>query len=475
MARASGRAVQLSNQVKQRSFLSTLLRADIKAVDIDPEPWYNPFASNMSPPTHAQRRRAQRYYLPASLMRAGTSKGLFIHQKNLPPAREDWTPWILAAMGSKNNDQRQIDGVGGATSTTSKVAVVSPSSRPGIDVEYTFIQVAVGKECLDFSGNCGNIASGIGPFAVEEGLVETQSGQSHVDISIYNTNTGKQLVETVELDEEGHYVDDGDYMMPGVATPGSEVKVAFIKPAGSMTGQLFPTGERSEQLAVSAPRHGVLPFEVRASFVDAANPFVIVDLATMPRGLTATSDHYLDLVEDVRRAGAVRMGLAKDVQAASQVKGTPKMAFVSAAKQPEAGEPQADVLVTAMSMQKPHPSLQLTGAVCLGAAACIPGTVVHDILSRGRYLTDLLTPEGSISPGQGSEGEDGKSATSLEFHGEDLTQLVKRKNVRLAHSSGQIEVDVVLQSHLDGDVDVESCSVSRTARKIFDGRVIVSL
>jgi 2-methylaconitate cis-trans-isomerase PrpF len=274
-----------------------------------------------------RKRTRHRHQLPASLMRAGTSRGLFIHQKYLPESQQAWKPWILAAMGSKNNDARQIDGVGGATSTTSKVCVVAPSTRPGIDVEYTFIQVAVGKESLDFSGNCGNMASGIGPFAVEEGLVRATPGESHIDVSIYNTNTGKKLVETVELDDEGHYYDEGDYMMPGVRTPGSEVKVAFVDPAGSMTGKLFPTGKCSEMLQVAAPRNGVVPFEVQASFVDAANPFVIVDATTMPLGADAALPGYLDLVEDIRRSGAVQMGLAPSVEAAALVKGTPKLAY----------------------------------------------------------------------------------------------------------------------------------------------------
>jgi len=113
-------------------------------------------------------------------MRAGTSKGLFIHRRHLPATQEDWSPWILAAMGSKNGDPRQLDGIGGATSTTSKVAIISPSRRPGVDVEYTFAQVAVGKHKVDYSGNCGNIASGVGPFALEEGMVQARPGQKSV-------------------------------------------------------------------------------------------------------------------------------------------------------------------------------------------------------------------------------------------------------------------------------------------------------
>lgn len=133
---------------------------------------------DVEPPVIERRRK--RYVLPAVLMRSGTSKGLFIHRGHLPTAQDTWASLILAAMGSKNSDPRQIDGVGGATSTTSKVAIVAPSQRPGIDVEYTFAQVAVGRDRVDYSGNCGNIASGIGPFALQEGLVRPKPGQRQV-------------------------------------------------------------------------------------------------------------------------------------------------------------------------------------------------------------------------------------------------------------------------------------------------------
>lgn len=135
----------------------------------------------LSPPLQAPRK--QRRTLPAVWMRAGTSKGLFLHQRDLPPKREQWTPIILAVMGSQDADPRQLNGIAGATSTTSKVAVIKPSSRSDIDVEYTFVQVSIGSPTLDFTGNCGNIASGVGPFAVDEGLVQPRPGQKKVSCS----------------------------------------------------------------------------------------------------------------------------------------------------------------------------------------------------------------------------------------------------------------------------------------------------
>jgi hypothetical protein len=133
--------------------------------------------------THSRPTKKVRSSLHAVLMRAGTSKGLFIHRHHLPASQSDWVEPLLAVMGSQNSDARQIDGVGGATSTTSKVAVISPSSRPGVDVDYTFVQVAVGQNAVDFSGNCGNMCSGVGPFALQEGLVQVKPGDKTVGLS----------------------------------------------------------------------------------------------------------------------------------------------------------------------------------------------------------------------------------------------------------------------------------------------------
>lgn len=469
MAKLFSKALSTVQHVSQRAGLATITTPCNNGLPLDVPLSPFPVTSTMIAPDciPSQKRVRQRHQLPASLMRAGTSRGLFIHKKYLPPSQQDWKPWILAAMGSKNNDARQIDGVGGATSTTSKVCVVEPSTRLGIDVEYTFIQVAVGKESLDFSGNCGNMASGIGPFAVEEGLVEAQPGQTHLDVSIYNTNTGKRLIETVELDDEGHYFDEGDYLMPGVKTPGSEVKVAFVEPAGSMTGKLFPTGKRVEQLQVTIPGGGPHQLEVQVSLVDAANPFVIVDASSIPADTEVGSEAYLDIAEAIRRAGAVRMGLASSIESAALVRGTPKIGFVSPAAPESDTKPSPDVFVRAMSMQKPHPSLQLTGAVCIGAAACIPGTVVHEAAGGTRNVTGLLTPDGSEPAGSESDCE------SVDGGMDPLG--ASRKKVRLAHASGQIDVDVRLHRDVNGEMTVESCSVSRTARKIFDGQILVSL
>ncbi|KAF7195529.1 putative isomerase YraM [Pseudocercospora fuligena] len=271
-------------------------------------------------------------------------------------------------MGSADSDPRQLNGIAGATSTTSKVAIVAPSSKPGIDIEYTFIQVSIGSPQLDFTGNCGNIASGVGPFAIDEGLVPVTPGRDTINVRILNTNTGRVLVETMEIDQVGHFAEDGDYTLAGTFSTGSTIGVAFEKPAGAMTGSLLPSGNTIDSLCI--PGTIVRPTcVVQASLIDAANPFVLVDASTLPAVLHDKDPHstfYLDFIEDVRRQGAVAMGLARDVQEAAKTRGTPKIAILSSGK----GEtsPEADLEVTAFSMGRVHGSLQLTGAVCLSTA-----------------------------------------------------------------------------------------------------------
>ncbi|KAL1653909.1 hypothetical protein SLS61_003694 [Didymella pomorum] len=430
--------------------------------------------------------------LPAALMRAGTSKGLFIHRHQLPASESQWAGPLLAAMGSQNSDARQIDGIGGATSTTSKVAVVSPSSRSDIDVDYTFVQVAVGQQAVDFSGNCGNMCAGVGLFAVQEGLARPASGERSVDVRIFNTNTSRVIVDTVQVDDDGFPLEDGDYVIPGVKGTGSEIKVAFVDPAGSMTGKLFPTSRRNETITVKE-RNGTT-FSVKASLIDAANPFVLVDASTLPAYLqTAKRDSsgYLEHMESIRRVGAVAMGLASSTEAAAKVRGTPKLALLSPAPA-ESARTEDDGLsiqVLAFSMGKPHPSLQLTGAACLAAAVCIEGTVAHSIsspshsTSKDRALADALSrrlttsehlPTPPSSSGQptreGSPASDGsEDGTSVASTPPSELQASERK-VRIFHASGGIDVGVVAASSDDWAV-VDRCSVSRTARRIFDGVV----
>ncbi|KAH7324008.1 methylitaconate delta2-delta3-isomerase [Rhexocercosporidium sp. MPI-PUGE-AT-0058] len=400
-----------------------------------------------------------RHVLPSVMMRCGTSKGLFLHRRDLPQDKSLWNNVLLAAMGSRDGDVRQLDGVGGATSTTSKVAIVSKSTRPGIDVDYTFAQVGVGSSKVDFSGNCGNICSGVGPFALDEGLVVPAAGQTEMEVSIFNTNTSRKIVETVKVGPDGKFCEFGDHRIGGVKGTASKIEVAFVNPAGSMTGKLLPTGLPQETLHASSTP-GIEPFTVNVSMVDAANPFVFVDASTMPKSwqsLDRNDPLALEIVEVIRRIAAVRMGLASDEISAAQVRGTPKIAVLSQAEPRAHDEATPDIHVTSYSMGKMHPSFQLTGAVCLGAAISIPGTVASDIAERQRYPTPPGTPE-----------EKFEEANSVK-------NACIEKEVVIEHASGEITARV--KSREDGmdGLAVESVTVSRTARRLFEGNVLINV
>lgn len=272
-------------------------------------------------------------------------------------------------------------------------------------------------------------------------------------VRVYNTNTDRIIVETVEVDENGEYEEDGTYTIPGVGTPGSEVKCAFVDPVGSMTGKLFPTGRQQEMLRVTRSSSiSTAPdlIDVRVTLIDGANPFVLIDstsISTVLKTLPSEIAQH-ELVECIRQQGAVAMGLAPSLEAASQTRGTPKIALIyPPLLSPDPKTPTPDLRVQAYSMGLPHPSLQLTGAVCIATALCAPGTVAAE-LSHRAVIDDGApgTPEESSSD---EEGEGGY------------------RHVVIAHSKGTIGVDIVLRS----DGQVGSCSVSRTARRLFEGRV----
>ncbi|KAF7719490.1 PrpF protein [Penicillium ucsense] len=352
-------------------------------------------------------------------------------------------------MGSAQANSRQVNGVGGATSTTSKVAIVAKSKRSHIDVDYTFVQVAPDQPKLDMTGNCGNIASGVGPFSLDEGLVKARPGQSEINIRIFNTNTEQVIVETVQVAPDGSSREDGEYELAGVPGTASPIKLAFVKPQGSMTGTMFPCGLKQRLLRVDSPTWGI--FSVRVSLVDAANPFVLVDASSLPvPKQTLQQDVHesglLAMVEDIRREGAVQFGLATDVLAASMIRGTPKIAFLSAPSAEDAND--ADIEVLSFSMGKAHPSLQLTGAVCIAAAMAIPDTVAWD-LARGKSLADV--------PKHGMSVANQEIATPVP--------------VGIRHPSGIIHTETVLEVDHTGDARVERVAVMRTARRLFEGNV----
>ena len=330
-----------------------------------------------------QEHRMDVVNLPVTLMRGGTSKGVYILEENLPANQEEWEPLLLRMMGSP--DKKQIDGLGGSQSVTSKVAIIKKSERDDADVDYTFAQVSVDKPLVSYKGNCGNISSGVGPFAIEKGLVNAEEGTTTV--RIYNTNTDKVIAADVTT-SNGHVVYDGEFQIAGVPGTASPIRLKFLDPAGTLGKGLLPTGDATDTLEIP----GFGPVEV--SIVDAANPLVFVKAETL--GLTGrelpdelnADEKKLELLETVRGMAAQKLGLTDDYKkSAWETPGIPKMTFVAKAEDyvtsdgKEVKKEDIDLLSRMMSMQKTHPSYAMTGAMCTAAAAVIPGSVVQQVLN----------------------------------------------------------------------------------------------
>ena len=321
--------------------------------------------------------------LPVTIMRGGTSKGVYILESDLPANHDEWEPLLLRLMGSP--DAKQIDGLGGSYSVTSKVAIIKKSSNPDADVDYTFAQVSVDKPLVSYKGNCGNISSGVGPFAIEKGLVEARDGTTTV--RIFNTNTNKIIAADVKT-PGGEVAYSGDFAIAGVPGTASPVKLKFVNPAGTLGKGLLPTGNVVDTLDV--PGFG----KVDVSIVDAANPLVFAKAKDI--GLTGKelpdeingNAETLDLLEKIRGLAAVKLGLIEDyTRSAWDTPGIPKMTFVAepdAYTTPDGKEiakNDIDLLSRMMSMQKAHPSYAMTGAMCTAAAAVTPGSIVNQVLA----------------------------------------------------------------------------------------------
>ena len=319
--------------------------------------------------------------IPCVIMRGGTSKGLYMLEKDLPVPGRERDDLLLRLMGSP--DARQIDGLGGGASTTSKVAILATSSEQGIDIDYTFAQVSVDKPIVSYAGNCGNISAGVGPFAIECGLVKTNTPTTTV--RIFNTNTRKLMIEEIQT-PNGVIAYSGDMAIPGVPGTAAPVKMVFINPSGTMGRGLLPTGNAIDRLVV--PGFGAL----EVSIVDASNPLVFVRAANV--GLTGQelpreidkNPALLDLLEHIRGAAAQLLGLVdQQDNAALKSPGIPKLTIVSEPIEYistlgvtiEAGA--FDLLARMMSMQFAHPTYAMTGAICTSAAAVIPGSIVQKV------------------------------------------------------------------------------------------------
>ncbi len=343
--------------------------------------------------------------IPTVLMRGGTSKGLFFHDNHLPsdPATRDRV--LLTAFGSPDPNRRQIDGVGGGVSTTSKAAIISPSDSTDYDVVYNFAQVSIDRPIVDYKSNCGNISSAVGPFAVDEGLVKAVEPVTRV--RIHQLNTDKLITAEVPV-KDGRFNETGGYAIAGVPGTHAKITLRFADPGGALTGKLFPSGSRQDTVAV--PGHG----NVAMTIIDAANPVVLVRAEDI--GLTGIEIDEVDGSEAIRQTleiirckAAVLIGLAaSEDEATRRSQAVPKVAFVSA-PQPytttggEAVAPgEVDVVGRIMSMGTLHRSYAVSGGIATAGAATIPGTVAYDLLpaeARQRELMHIGHPGGIIDVG----------------------------------------------------------------------------
>lgn len=370
-------------------------------------------------------------------MRGGTSKGCMFLREDLPEDRSQWDPIFLQVMG--NPDPKQIDGMGGTVSSNNKIVIVWKSEEKDVDVEYLVGQVIVGKSQVDYKSNCGNMTAAVGPFAVEEGLLEIT--QPITTVRMLNRNTDKYINVTVPIDPQtGTFAQDGDCHIAGVDGTAAELKVNFLNPAGSKTGKLLPTGNVLDVLDI--PGFG----KIEASILDVSNPMVLVraeDIGMkgteLPEEINSNTG-VSALLEKIRGTAACMMGFAKDLEdATANSPAVPKVGFFTApvtftdiaGEQVESSD--MDLCARVISVFKCHKACPLTSASSISVAAQLEGSIIEKTLGM---------------PGNASGC------------------------VRIGHPSGVMTMypDIVRQ---DGELQLPGVAVQRTARRIMDGTVYV--
>ncbi|MCL6711902.1 2-methylaconitate cis-trans isomerase PrpF [Pseudoxanthomonas sp. z9] len=362
--------------------------------------------------------------IPATYMRGGTSKGVFFRLQDLPePARMPGAArdaLMLRVIGSPDPYGKQIDGMGGATSSTSKTVILAKSERPDHDVDYLFGQVSIDSAFVDWSGNCGNLSAAVGSFAIAGGLVDAARipRDGVCTVRIWQSNIGKTIVAHVPI-TGGQVQETGDFELDGVTFPAAEVQLEFLDPAdegeGEGGGAMFPTGNLVDELDV--PGIGTFP----ATLINAGIPTIFVNAADIGYTGTELQDAInsdpkaLAMFETLRAHGAVRMGLIADVSEAARRQHTPKVAFVAPAKDyvtssgKQVGAGDIDLVVRAMSMGKLHHAMMGTAAVAIGTAAAVPGTLVNLAAGGGeRSAVRFGHPSGTLRVGAEASQENGE-------------------------------------------------------------------
>ncbi|MBL8377990.1 MAG: 2-methylaconitate cis-trans isomerase PrpF [Burkholderiales bacterium] len=398
----------------------------------------------------AQAAHAPQLRVPATYMRGGTSKGVFFRLGDLPQAMQSPGPardaFLLRLIGSPDPYGKQTDGMGAATSSTSKTVIISKSSVPDHDVDYLFGQVAIDKPFIDWAGNCGNLSAAVGPFAIAGGLIDAARVPHNgvATVRIWQANIRKTIIAHVPI-TDGSVQETGDFELDGVTFPAAEVRLEFMDPAAEEEGAggaLFPTGNLIDDLVVPAAgnfKGGTL----KATMLTAGIPTIFVNAADI--GFTGTelqeainaSPENLAKMEAIRTAGALAMGLIRAPEEIAHRQHIPKVAFVappatytaSSGKTVAAGE--IDVLVRAMSMGKLHHAMMGTAAVAIAVAACVPGTLVN------------------LASGGGA-----------------------RASVRFGHPSGTLTVGAEA-AEAGGEWVVKKAVMSRSARVLMEGHVCV--
>lgn len=379
-----------------------------------------------------------KHSIPAVWMRGGTSKGLFFNRKDLPEDDALRDKLLLDVIGSPDPYGKQMDGLGGATSSTSKIVIISESERSDCDVNYCFGHVSITSPVIDYTGNCGNLSSAVGVYAIEQGLVKNITSPV-TRVHVWQENLGQVLVVHVSVDEQDNIITSGNTHIAGVTGSGAPVIIDFMTPGGGKNGCVLPTGKTGETLEVAD--YG--DFEV--SLVYAGNATVFLYAASL--GLSGTElpieidqdQALLDKVEDIRCQAAVQMGLAESIDEASARPSTPKLAFVSKAQtylntqQAEVAESDIDLCARIFSMGKLHHAFTGTGAIATAVAANIPGTIVADCLQ---------------------------------------TPMKENQVLRIGHSAGTLETSASV-SQIDGQWIAEKASLTRTARTLMKGEVFL--
>ena len=379
--------------------------------------------------------------IPATYMRGGTSKGVFFNLIDLPVEAqvpgEARDKILLRTIGSPDPYGQQIDGMGGATSSTSKTVILAKSEKDDHDVDYLFGQVAIDRAFVDWSGNCGNLTAAVGAFAISQGLVDDERipDDGICTVRIWQKNIQKTIIAHVPI-TNGEVQETGDFELDGVTFPAAEVVIEFMDPADG-EGSMFPTGNLVDDLEVP----GIGTF--KATMINSGIPTIFVNAADigytgteLQKDLNGNAD-ALARFETMRAYGAVKMGLIQDVSEAAARQHTPKIAFVapatdytaSSGKQIAAGD--IDLCVRALSMGKLHHAMMGTASVAIATAACIPGTLVN--LAAGGGERDGVTfghPSGTLKVGAGAEIRDGEW-TAIKAVMSRSARVIMEGNVRI--------------------------------------------